>query len=125
MRVLLVDDDPKVRSAVRAVLQEAGHKVSEASFGEAALARLRSEPPDVVLLDLVLPDAGGAELLGRIRGTPEAARVPVVAFTGYYSTPAEARAGAPGFDGYVVKPFQGRRLLDALAAVAPGRPRSD
>jgi CheY-like chemotaxis protein len=122
-RVLLVEDDPKVRSAVRGVLQGAGHPVSEAAFCSAALARVRDFRPEVILLDLVLPDGGGLDLLSRIRSLPESATVPVVAFTGYYPTEEEARANAPGFDGYVVKPVKGPRLLDALAAVAPGRPR--
>jgi DNA-binding response OmpR family regulator len=116
-RILVIEDDPSVRKAVRAALQGAGHQVAEEAFGAGGAARVVAFRPDLVLLDLVLPDVGGPQLLVQIRSTPEGSTIPVVAFTGYYPTVEEARRSAPGFTDYLLKPLRGAAVVSAIEDV--------
>jgi CheY-like chemotaxis protein len=114
-RILVIDDEPGARAMARAALQGAGYEVAESAFGAGAVDRVRQFQPDLVLLDLVLPDASGVDLLKGIRATKEGASIPVVGFTGYYATPEEAMRAAPGFTGYVLKPVKPAKLVQDVA----------
>jgi two-component system, cell cycle response regulator DivK len=101
--VLIVDDEERNRKLVRDVLELAGLDTLEAASGEQAIAVARERLPDLVLLDLRLPDVDGGEALRRLKADPATAHIPVVALT--------AVAGArevlveAGFDGYLEKPI--------------------
>jgi two-component system response regulator MprA len=77
-RILLVEDDHETASAVRAALEDGGHDVRVASDGRKALAELAAWPPDMVVLDLLLPTMSGHALLGYLRALPEYRQVPVL-----------------------------------------------
>ena len=79
LRVLIVDDEPAIRRALRPPLTELGFEVAEASRGEIALEMLRAEPYDVVLLDVNMPGIGGLETLRRIRAASP--RLPILMLT--------------------------------------------
>src|SRR4029078_10491365 len=102
--ILIVEDHPTMRDAMRLVLEEDGHQVEEASDGEAGIAMVRDRAPDVVLLDLNIPVVSGAEVLETLKSAPATAEVLVVVVT---ATGEEGRrkAIAQGADGYITKPL--------------------
>jgi CheY-like chemotaxis protein len=124
-RVLLVEDHPTMRDAMRAILEADGYEVRETGDGTTALAEIRREPPDLVLLDLHIPGIAGDELLRVIKGDPATAKVHVVIVT---AEGEEGRAPAlrKGADDYVTKPFGPAALLRTIAQVlgASGSPEA-
>ena len=114
-RVLLVEDDPGVAAAMEAMLEDMGWTVYTASSATQAYIELESRLPDVVLLDVDLPDTSGFNVLRRIRAS---GTIPVIMISGV-ETPerlAESRgAGAP----FILKPFSAARLVSALDQVSP------
>ena len=117
----VVEDDPAVRVFLRALLLEAGYRVVEAPDGSTALAQLQTDAPDLVLLDILLPDIDGYEVARRIRAEPALARLPILMLTGL-DKPAEAVLGfAAGADDYVRKPVSGEELLARIRRLL--RPR--
>jgi DNA-binding NtrC family response regulator len=102
-RVLVVDDEPGVRESLRMVLSGTCDVVLAGSVEE-GLARLRAEPPDLVLLDLVMPGRSGFDLLAELAGAPEAP--PVVVLTGTHTVSTAVEAMKQGAADYVTKPFE-------------------
>jgi len=106
--VLVVDDDARNRKLVRDVLAADGFDTLEAACGEDAISIACDHRPDLVLMDIRLPDLDGGEVRQRLKAKPATARIPVVALT--------ALAGArevlleAGFDGYLEKPIDVREL---------------
>jgi two-component system KDP operon response regulator KdpE len=109
IRILLVDDEPAIRRALRAPLVELGFQVAEASRGEEALQALRATIHDVVLLDINMPGIGGIETLRRIRAF--APRLPVLMLTVRDGEEEKVEALEAGADDYVTKPFSTRELI--------------
>src|ERR687886_834404 len=107
----VVEDDPAMRAHLCRLLTKAGYRVVEAADGSTALAQLQTDAPDLVLLDILLPDIDGYEVARRIRAEPALARLPILMVTGL-GTEAEAVEGfAAGADDYVRKPFANDELL--------------
>lgn len=119
MKVLLVDDHSVVRSGLRALLTSAAEfDVLEAANGREALARLRHDRPDLVLLDLNLPGMGGLELLGRMLREDKAVRILVLSM---HTEPLYvARAMQAGAYGYLSKHVSAQELLTAVRRTAEG-----
>jgi DNA-binding response OmpR family regulator len=107
-QVLVVDDAEKIRAGVRRLLEQAGHAVLEAGNGRDALRVLYAEKPDVVLLDVSMPDMDGWEALERIR---ELTWVPILMVTARDAPPERVRGLRGGADDYIVKPFEPDELL--------------
>ena len=126
-RVLVVDDEPQIRRALRLVLRANGYQVAEVAGGEAALDALVSEPFDLMILDLILPDVDGVEVCRRVR---EWSRLPVVVLSALGEEEVKVRALDQGADDYVTKPFSAPELLArmrsalrrASANTAPAEP---
>jgi two-component system, OmpR family, KDP operon response regulator KdpE len=114
IRILLVDDEPAIRRALRPPLVELGFQVAEASRGEEALQALRSSAHDVVLLDINMPGIGGIETLRRIRAL--APRLPVLMLTVRDEEEDKVEALELGADDYVTKPFSMRELIARIRA---------
>jgi DNA-binding response OmpR family regulator len=113
-RVLVVDDEPTVREVVVGYLRRDGHVVSEAADGLTALELLESEPPDLVVLDMMLPGVNGLDILRRIRAHGD---MPVIMLTAR-SEESDRVAGLElGADDYVVKPFSPRELAARVNGV--------
>lgn len=106
-RVLVIDDDVDIRDAVTEVLTLEGHEVSSAAEGEQGLVRCRQAPPDLVLLDLMMPGMNGWDFLRSLRRDPELGRTPVVVVS------ALGRLTELPVSGFLPKPFG----LDALLGV--------
>jgi two-component system, OmpR family, KDP operon response regulator KdpE len=109
IRILVVDDEPAIRRALRPPLMELGFQLAEASRGEEALQALRAQPYDVVLLDVNMPGLGGIETLRRIRSF--APRLPVLILTVRDQEEDKVEALDLGADDYVTKPFSTRELV--------------
>jgi DNA-binding response OmpR family regulator len=113
-RVLVVDDEPTVREVVAGYLRRDGHIVSEAADGPTALALLASEPPDLVVLDMMLPGVNGLDILRSIRQTGD---MPVIMLTARAEESDRVAGLELGADDYVVKPFSPRELAARVNGV--------
>jgi two-component system KDP operon response regulator KdpE len=125
IRILIVDDEPAIRRALRAPLLELGFNVGEASRGEEALQALRAATYDAVLLDINMPGIGGIETLRRIRTF--APRLPILMLTVRDGEEEKVEALELGADDYVTKPFSTRELIARIRTAvrrvsAPIRP---
>ncbi len=120
-RILVVDDDPDIRSLLRELLERAGHEVLTAEDGRGALRSLYEERPDLVVLDVAMPELDGWGTLERIRDLSDVPVLMLTARTGELEKVRGLRAGA---DDYVTKPFGRQELLaraEALLRRAAGR----
>ncbi len=90
-RILVVDDEPDARELVRRALLPAGHLVDEVADGASALAYLRRQRPDLILLDLMMPEMDGFEVIRELQGDPELAKIPLVVLTGMALSEADRR----------------------------------
>jgi CheY-like chemotaxis protein len=115
-KILIVEDHPTMRGAMRLVLEEGGYRISEAADGIGALEMVREDPPDLVFLDLHIPGMSGAEILAAIRSDQTAARTRVIVVTADGEEGRE-RAFAQGADAYFTKPFSPAALLTKAAQV--------
>jgi two-component system KDP operon response regulator KdpE len=113
VRVLVVDDEPQILRALEATLRGAGYDIETAATGEAALTQAAVRPPDAVILDLVLPGKGGAEVCRELR---EWTRVPIVVLSAVDEEREKVAALDAGADDYVTKPFGVDELLARLRA---------
>jgi PAS domain S-box-containing protein len=114
--ILLVEDNPVTRKLLQFYLREAGFNVLEAPDGHAALALAAAHGPDLVVQDLLLPDMDGFELVARLRSTPAAAQIPILAVSGYLSKIEQARNLRPGFTDCLTKPVDPAHLLENIRA---------
>jgi len=103
-KILVVEDDTDNRRIVVKVLTVEGYDVVEATDGIQALARARAEHPDLILMDLALPNMDGWEATRRLKGDPDTRTIPVVALTAFAMRGDEEQARAAGCDDYVPKP---------------------
>jgi two-component system KDP operon response regulator KdpE len=111
--VLVVDDEPQIRTLLKATLARAGYSVVEASNGREALASKSIDKPDLVLLDLGLPDRDGLELVGPLAAEPRSA---VLVISARDQTEQKVAALDLGADDYVTKPFDTEELLARVRA---------
>ncbi len=111
--ILIVDDEPPIRRLLRTTLKAHDFRTLEAASGAEALAALRHHRPDLVLLDLGLPDVDGLDLIGRLRA---AGAVPVIVLSSRGDESAKVRALDSGADDYVTKPFGAEELMARIRA---------
>lgn len=114
-RILVVDDEPQLVRALRITLTARGHQVRTAPDGRQALVEASTHPPDVVILDLGLPDLDGVEVIHGLRGWSTA---PIIVLSGRAESSDKVRALDAGADDYVTKPFGMDELLARLRAVS-------
>ncbi len=115
MRILVVDDEPAVRDAVDRALRLDGHDVALAEDGRAALDALAAEPPDALVLDLLMPRLDGLEVCRRLRAAGD--RTPVLVLTARDAVADRVRGLDAGADDYLVKPFALEELLARVRAL--------
>lgn len=126
-RILVVDDEPRIIHFIRLNLEHDGFEVYEAHSGPEALEQLRDQMPDLVLLDIMMPDLDGFETLRLIR---EISTVPVIMLTAKGEEEDKVRGLELGADDYVTKPFSPNELTSRVRAVLrrtelPGKPVHD
>jgi len=112
--ILFVDDDALLRRLVRDMLEQEGYKVSVASSGDEGLATARGQPPDLILVDVMMPGMDGFEMCQEIRRDHRLYAVPVVMLTAMKNPDLDERATAAGADMCLGKPFQPTSLLNAV-----------
>jgi two-component system response regulator MprA len=113
--ILIVDDDNRVTSALRRTLAYAGYQVSIAANGEGALSIVRTRPPDVVILDLMLPGIDGLEVCRRLRSAGDS--IAVLMLTARDAVADRVAGFETGADDYLVKPFALEELLARVKAL--------
>jgi DNA-binding response OmpR family regulator len=112
--ILVVDDEPSIREVVSIYLGRAGYRVLVAADGQTALEILEHEPPDLVVLDLMLPEVDGLEITRRLRAECE---IPIIMLTARREETDRILGLEMGADDYVVKPFSPRELVSRVKAV--------
>jgi two-component system cell cycle response regulator DivK len=114
--ILVVEDNPDNAELARRVLAARGFTVRHAADAETGLQMAADAPPDLILLDLGLPDADGQTLLNWLRRLPALADVPIVACTAWPEETAQKMVAAYGCNGYIPKPINIARFADQIAA---------
>jgi phosphate regulon transcriptional regulator PhoB len=128
--VLVVEDEPDIRSLIVHHLERDGYRCRTAASGGEALARVRSSAPDLIVLDLMLPGMDGLEVCRRLRGDPATAAVPIIMLTAKADEVDRIVGLEMGADDYLAKPFSTKELVARVRAVlrrarpgeAPSRP---
>jgi len=117
--VLVVEDDPSVRGLLQTLLMAEGYDVATASDGLAGLVKASNHKPEVILLDLMMPDLGGIRVLEELRADPRLEHVPVIVVTGKVDA-IPALAAELGENSVFAKPFGVAELLARVAEVTGG-----
>ncbi|HEX5202236.1 response regulator [Paractinoplanes rhizophilus] len=105
-RILVVDDEPDLRFILRRYFTRAGHEVTEAGDGAAALASVHQSPPDLVVTDMMMPVMGGVELIRRLRADPVTTAIPILSVSGDWQLAVDA-------DTALAKPYLRAEILAA------------
>jgi two-component system, OmpR family, response regulator RegX3 len=113
-RVLVVDDEPSVQEVARAYLEREGFIVDSATDGASALELIERKPPQLIVLDLMLPDVSGEQIAARVRARSD---VPILMLTAKVSEQQRLAGFALGADDYLVKPFSPRELVARAKAI--------
>ncbi len=124
VRILYIEDDPSNRLLVRRILEAEGYAVEEAVSGLAGLERAALIKPDLILLDINLPEIDGYDLARRFRETPGLQLVPILALTANVMRGDRERTLEAGCDGYIQKPIDVDRLPDQVRAALQKTARS-
>jgi chemosensory pili system protein ChpA (sensor histidine kinase/response regulator) len=119
--VLIADDSLSIRQSVSQILSHAGYSVLEAHDGMEALEKLLEEPPDVLLLDIEMPNLNGYDLLNILHGRSEFAQLKIVMLTSRSSQKHQRRAFDLGVSAYLIKPCPHDTLLETLQNVLRAR----
>jgi len=117
--VLVVDDEPQVREVVRVNLEMEGYTVREAANAEEGLKAVEDDAPDLILLDVMMPQVDGWEMLRRVQERHGIGSIPVVMFSGQLEGSAEREAAERGAQGFVGKPFDLRALIEQTKQIVP------
>jgi len=115
-RILVVEDDDDSREMLVELIGMLGHRAVGASNATDALQAVKSEEPEVVLIDIGLPDASGCDIAKTLRTSENGTRMRLVALTGYSDSATRKLAAEAGFDDFVVKPFSTENLATLLNA---------
>lgn len=118
-RILITEDEPNIVESLTFILSRAGYDVSSVTDGEAAMHRLRSNPPDIMVLDVMLPKLNGFEVLKLVKSDPLLKSLPVVILTAKGQTHDRQLAEEIGADAFVTKPFSNRDIIDQIRKLCP------
>lgn len=118
-KVLYIEDSPVNIYIIKRMLKTMDYEIIEAFNGERGVQMAAQEKPDLVLLDLMLPDLDGLEVLRRIRQQRGLSEVPIVALTSHVSQEMRSEALAAGCDGFLEKPVSQSRMLKTLQQFIP------
>ena len=120
--VLAVDDEEDIRTIIKVNLEREGHRVLTADGGEQALELVRQEPPDVIVLDVMMPGTDGWEVLRQLKGQKQGSDIPVLMLTARTTDEDRIRGGIEGAIRYLTKPFTPRALSDEVRRALEGEP---
>ena len=117
--ILIVDDDERLREFVRVNLEMEGYSVREATSAEEGLAALEAEPPDLILLDVMMPQVDGWEMLRRVQERHGVGSIPVIMFSGKVDDDALHQAASRGAQAFIGKPFNPQQLIESTKQLLP------
>ncbi len=104
-KILVTDDDPRNRRLLETLLQAGGYEVNSADSGQAALESIAVDPPDLILLDLMMPGMDGFEVVRRLKAGPATCGIPIVMVTALDDDASRARLAAAGVSEVITKPI--------------------
>jgi two-component system, OmpR family, alkaline phosphatase synthesis response regulator PhoP len=116
-RILVVEDSPDIAELIRHYLERAGYQVDRVAAGNEVLARTRTAPPDLIVLDLMLPGLDGLVVCQALRRDPATAAIPIIMLTARSEESDRVRGLELGADDYVTKPFSPKELVARVAAL--------
>ena len=116
-RILIVEDEEPLTLILRYNLESEGYAVDSSGRGDEAELRLKETPPDLAVIDWMLPGLSGIELIRRLRAKPETRRLPIIMLTARGEEGERVRGLATGADDYIVKPFSVPELLARIRAL--------
>ena len=113
-RILVIDDEPQVTEIIEAFLSNAGHEVVVGNKATDALEKAKEKKPDVILLDIMMPEIDGYSVCNELKSDPKTADIPVVFLTGKDRSDDMGRSFEVGGDMFIKKPFSCERLLEII-----------
>jgi CheY-like chemotaxis protein len=119
MKILTVEDDPINLKLINIILSSNGYELLDAVNGGTALEKIKKEKPDLILLDLNLPDMSGTEVAAKIKNDKQTSGIPIVAITSYPDKYGNREVVSSGFDAYLVKPLNTRVLVEIVEGLLP------
>ena len=120
-RVLLIEDEPSITEAIRFILTRDGMHVMTHGTGRDAVDAVRRKRPDAVILDVMLPERSGYDILSDLRGAPETASVPVLMLTARGHEKEREIAARLGADRFMTKPFSNAEMLETVRVLVRSR----
>ncbi|MBI3995186.1 MAG: response regulator [Nitrospirae bacterium] len=123
-KILIADDENSLRFLLRKTLEGNGFDIIEAENGKQALAMALKQMPDLIILDVVMPDLYGSEVCEKLRKQPKTARIPIIIITANVNLYNEDQAKASGADYYITKPFSPLKLKSLAHQILAGDKRS-
>lgn len=118
--VIIADDDPNIVRSLEFLMKRAGYDVRVARDGEAVLEAIEQRPPDVLLLDLMMPKRNGYEVCDAVRANPAFAKIHILMLTAKGQEVERAKGLALGADDYITKPFSTREVVERVRQVMAG-----
>jgi CheY-like chemotaxis protein len=112
--IMVVDDNPDIITIVKTILEGKGYNVLSASSGQELLNLLNSRKPDLIILDIMMPEMDGLEVLGRLKGVTETASIPVILLTAKVQYEDVLGGYKLGADYYITKPFTSTQLVNGI-----------
>ena len=113
-KIVVVDDNDDFVTLVRGILESKGYGVNSANNGQELFSHLKNEKPDLIILDIMMPQMNGLEVLSRLKSIPETASIPVILVTAKGQYNDVLKGYQLGTDYYISKPFTSEALADAL-----------
>jgi DNA-binding response OmpR family regulator len=120
-RVLITENEPHIIESLTFVLNREGYEVSSVLDGEAAVRRLRSDPPDIMILDIMLPKLNGFEVLKLVKSDPDLKSLLVIILTAKGQAHDRRMAEEIGADAFVTKPYSNRELVEQIGRLCSAK----
>jgi CheY-like chemotaxis protein len=112
--IMVVDDNPDIITIVKTILEGKGYSVSSASGGAELLNMLKGQKPDLIILDIMMPEMDGLEVLSRLKAMSETAKIPVILLTAKVQYEDVLGGYKLGADYYITKPFTSTQLVNGI-----------
>lgn len=116
-RVLLIEDEPNIIEAISFILTRDGYTVHTHEDGETAMTKIKTTPPDMIILDVMLPGLSGFDILRAVRADPDVGETPVMMLTARGQTKDRETAERLGANQFMTKPFSNTEVRDAVRAM--------
>ncbi len=124
-KILAVDDEKNILRLVKVNLQKEGYEVATATTGREALQQIERDQPDLVIMDVMMPEMGGFEALREMKSNPESAEIPVIMLTAKAQDADVFKGWKSGADLYLTKPFNPQELLTFVKRILQDKTKDD